>query len=204
MKRALSRRLADAACALQTGHSVRDFRRASLERVVLLSRRVAAEKRRSAAKCRSAWMISQLTAREEALENAIERTTKDFDREAEAFLLNALEVERACIRAFWRAEALDRMGLSHLDDAPEGSLEAAVIARCKLRCQLYEGLFENGRLDFFLDEKLVGRWDWHCFLHWLRALPRRWRESRNHGVAGRSPLFSRALSKRTTHAVERQ
>ena len=204
MTRPLSRRLADAACALQTGHSVRDFRRASLERVVLLSRRVAAEKRRSAARSRSAWFVAQLTARAKALENAIERTTQGFDREAEAFLLNALDVERACIRAFWRAEALDRMGLSHCDDAPEGSLEAAIIARCKLRCQLYEGLFENGRLDFFLDEKLVGRWDWHCFLHWLRALPRLWREGRNHGAAGRPPLFSRAIAKRLPHAVERQ
>ncbi|WP_299864460.1 hypothetical protein [uncultured Hoeflea sp.] len=175
MTRALSRRLANAACAFQTGHSVRDFRRTSLARVVLLARRVAAEKRRSAARCRSAWLIAQLTARSEALEDAIERTTKGFDREAEAFLLCALDVERACIRAFWRAETLDRMGLSHCEDAPEGSLEAAIIARCKLRCQLYEGLFENGRLDFFFDEKLVGRWDWHCFLHWLRSLPQRWR-----------------------------
>jgi len=198
MSRSLSRRLANAACAFQTGHSVRDWRRTSLERVLLLSRRVAAEKRRAAGKCQSAWIVSHLNARAAALDSAIERCLEGFDREAETFLLNALDVERICIRAFWRAEALDRMGLSHIDDAPQGGLEATIIARCELRCQLYEGLFENGRLDFLFDEKLVGRWDWHCFLHWLRGLSRRWRELRPHGWH----LFPRA-ARRADHFYSR-
>lgn len=175
MSRPLLRRLSDAVCAFQTGHSARDHRRAKLRRILLLSRRLEAKTRRDAERCADgSWTRSRLLFRSDALADAIQRCAEGFDREGEAFLLDALDIECSWIRNRRGNEALDRMGLRHFDHTVDDEAEARWVGFGEFDGKLYQGLFEKGGFDLFLYEKLVRRWDWHVFLHWLGMVFRSW------------------------------
>lgn len=168
MSVSLRTRLANAACAFQTGHSVRDLRRIRKSALMLLARRLAERHRRQAAMVSSETLRASALSRAEALEDAVERLSKSSDRALETFLAHTLDIDRACLRNFWRSKTAQRIGLGHLDEFSGDDREVIRMAGGELRCQLYESLFEDRRFDFLADEQFVGRWDWHGFFHFVR------------------------------------
>lgn len=173
MSASLRTRLANAACAFQTGHSVRDLRRVRKSALLLLARRLAERHRREAAMVSSETLRASALSRAEAIEDAIKRLSKASDRKIETFLSHALDLDRAFLRTLWRSETAQRVGLGHLDEFSGNDREILRMAGGELRCQLYESLFEDRRFDFLADEQFVGRWDWHHFFHFVRFQIRR-------------------------------
>lgn len=183
MSVSLRTRLANAACAFQTGHSVRDLRRIRKSALVLLAQRLAARHRREASMVSSETLRASALSRAQALEDAIKRLSKASDRQVETFLSHALYLDRAFLRTLWRSETAQRIGLGHLKEFAGNDREIVRMAGGELRCKLYESLFEDRRFDFFADEQFVGRWDWHGFFHFVRF--QIWRPVRS--FSGRGP-----------------
>ncbi|WP_035900385.1 hypothetical protein [Labrenzia sp. DG1229] len=162
----LKRRLADAACAFQTGHSVRGYRRSYSRRVALLALRVANHERREAET--RPEHAEGLLASAQSIENAVNRHLETFEGKSLSFLLDRAFIERSRSRR-GEAEALGVEIIEHGIEACRCHFEPDPVSSLKFQGHLYKGLFEDGSFDFLFYQHFVGRWDWHRFLRWLKA-----------------------------------
>lgn len=177
--RTLRRRLADAACAFQTGHSVRDFDRTSRKRIVLLAERAATRFEKQAENSECAYVSSSRSARAMRFRKAIERYLDGFDRDAETVVLRLLELSR-CEQARWRWEEAARAHcVQFLEDGQPTHVDGFRMPLRKFAAKLHEGLFEDAGFYLGLHEQRIGSWNWsrffgacrHAFVLWLRGGP---------------------------------
>ncbi|MCV0429285.1 MAG: hypothetical protein K5905_27870 [Roseibium sp.] len=160
------RRIADAACAFQTGHSVRDYDRVYQRRVVLLSRRIVNEKRREATQ--SPNTAEHILAYADMIEDALNRYDKGFESASLPFLQYLLFVQRSW-SAFGEAEALGVEFSEGLLQSVRSHDEPNLVSPFKFDGKIYEGLFEDGSFDLFFNKHFFGRWNWHRFLRWSKV-----------------------------------
>lgn len=165
MSRSFVRRLSDAACAFQTGHSVRDLERTYQRRVHRLSQRMVARLNRDADKVEpeSDSYSASLRSRATKLHEAAEGYLRCLDRELEARILGILEIERVhSARRRWEETPCAKAVESFDDRSGAGSHTLRILLR-KFAAKLHEGLFEDPGFYLGLYEKRIGAWDWSRF-----------------------------------------
>lgn len=172
----LRRRLANAACAFQTGHSVRDLERAYRRRVHLLMNRIADRLDREAAALEgeSSSAPEYLRSRAARLRELAKSYLQGLDRDGEADVLGVLEIERIHLaRRRWE-ETANVEALHGLDDRTGAGRDASGVLMSKFAAKLHEGLFEDPGLYLCFYEHRIGTWNWHRFLLWLRQSVRQY------------------------------
>lgn len=166
MSRPLSRRLADAACAFHTGHSVRDLDRVRTGRLVLLGRRLAATRRKTADD--AVLMTERFERSHRRATDLVKQLGERGGRIVRSALLKEIEIERASLRsrrmgAWSKIRSLGRDG----EDASE-ELKAAPVFSDERYGKLFEGLGEESVLDPLQHKLRLGIGYWHRFLRAVR------------------------------------
>ena len=163
--RTLLRRISDAACAFQTGHSVRDLERTYQRRVHRLSQRISAQMNREADRIEPESQLGSdfLRSRAARLHEAAEGYLRCLDRDLEASILGLLEIARVHrARGRWE-EASDAESVERFDDGTGACSHTMRILLRKFAAKLHEGLFEDPGFYLGLYEKRIGAWDWSRF-----------------------------------------
>lgn len=164
----LRRRFSDAACAFQTGHSVRDLERVTRRRLVLLATRAADTIDREAAAEPSDYAASSLRSWSARLREAVESYLKCLNREREATLLCRLDIRRIeMARRRWE-ETADFEAVDRFDDGTSAGRDALWFLPGEFAAKLHKGLFEDPGFYLGLYEQRIGVWNWHRFLRWVR------------------------------------
>lgn len=176
MSVSLRTRLANAACAFQTGHSVRDLDRIDRRRLGLLGRRLVRQLDRLADSFDdpedSLGLRASHRASARAVEDLTARAVEGRERVAKTALLKELSFRRSLSYMRRREEVRDFEVAQDLGDASASKLEPVPVAPAELYGKFHEGLLEDRGLYFRFYQHRLTAWDWHVCLRlvWSAAL----------------------------------
>lgn len=163
-----ARRLADAASAFVTGHSVRDRDRVRLQRMRLLASRMLAFDRRSIHAGEEALrelgldVPSKVAALTDPTQRRIDELVQGLRGVAYAALLQQLYIHRDRIRCRAIDDALDRDAVDRdLVDTAILRFEALLVEPPAHYGKLYEGLAQEGIFDLCLRQARLSICNWH-------------------------------------------
>lgn len=170
----LSRRIADALCAFETGHSVRDLDRCQRRRMRLLGDRLSARLQREADDAagwpfgENSFFLRHARALAQEAVDLTDRAVIGKDRVAQARLAKKLDIERASLDARRRQEWREGERIELLPDGDIRSLEPLGITPVELQGRFHKGLTERRSLYLGFHEQGFCRRYWHVCLHHLR------------------------------------